>query len=216
MPRASLKGMRAVQASGVLALVIALAACTPIAPEPTPTPTPSATEVKPTPKPTPSISVAPLAIPDCETLLPLDVVAAEFSEYAVFIAETPAGEFTNFLAAPSQATVLAGASPSRACRWGIPNSDGSFGVVAAGISPAQRDALVAELVARGFVESANGAATVLSLGDPNPEGLASAGTTHVFSGDAWIIVEMTNTEASDAVATAVLDSLRTANPALGL
>ena len=196
-------------------VALALAGCAQPAPEAAPTSSPT---VKPTPapSPTPTVTLPPLAIPDCETLVPIDVVHAAFSEYAEFRRETPAGEFQNFLALPSQTTVLTGASPSRACTWAVPNSDGAVQVVAAGISAAQRDALAIELAAAGFVEVVNAGAAVFSLGDPNENGMTSAGTTHILSGDAWIIAEATRTELSDALASGALDALRTANPALGL
>lgn len=216
MPRANLKRMRTVQASGVLALVIALAACTPIAPEPTPTPTPtpSATEVKPTPKPTPSISVAPLAIPDCETLVPLAAAKEAFTESTVYLGELPAGEFVGRQTVPSIPVVLPTASPTRACWWGIPGSDGLFRVVVAGITDAEVSTLQSELAAAGYAETSMGTVTAFELA--GEDAIGSLGTTHLFSGGVWILSDGVSLAQSGAIAGTVLESVRTANPALGL
>ena len=218
MRRANLEGMRRIHVLGATALVVALAGCTSASPEPTspPTssPTSSAIEVKPSPKPTPSISVEPLAIPDCETMVSLATAKDLFSENTEFLGEQPAGEFTGRLTVPSIAVVLSAASPARACLWGIPQSDGLFELVVAGITDAQRATLQGDFTAAGYAETTMGTVTAFELAGENEVG--SVGTTHLFTGDVWIVCDGSSLGLSGSVVGAALDALRTANPALGL
>jgi hypothetical protein len=194
------------------ALVAALAACTPMPPEPTPTM--SETAVKPTPKPTPTVTLPPLAIPDCETLLPLATAKDLFSENTELLAEPSAGEFVGRLPVPSIPVVLSTANPSRACVYGIPQSDGYFELVVAGITDAQRATLEGELAASGFSQTTMGTVTAFELEGENEVG--SVGTTHIFTGDVWIVCDGTSLSLSGVVTGSALDALRTANPALAL
>jgi hypothetical protein len=198
----------------LLALVAALAACAPLPPAPTPTPTTTATEVKPTPKPTPTITVEPLAIPDCETMLPLALAQEYFSENTAFLGEQPASEFTGRQDIPSIPVILASASPARVCYWGIPQSDGLFFVTVAGITDAERATLQGELAAAGYSEATTGTVTAFELEGVNEVG--SVGFTHLFTGDAWILCDGASVSFSGVVAGQALDALRTANPTLGL
>ncbi|CAN5124758.1 hypothetical protein BH11ACT5_BH11ACT5_02700 [soil metagenome] len=215
MPRANLKHMRSIHALIASAvLVVVLAGCTPSAPEPIPSPTPSATEVKPTPKPTPTITVEPLAIPECETLLPLATAKSLFSENTEFLGEQPAGEFVGRQTVASIPVVLSTASPSRACLWGVPNSDGAFQLVVAGITDAEIATLQSELTAAGYSETTMGTVTAFELEGENEVG--SVGTTHLFTGNVWIVCDGSSLHLSGAVVGDALDALRTANPSLGL
>jgi hypothetical protein len=200
---------RALLASVVV--LVALAGCAAEPPAPTPTPTTSATAVKPTPKPTPTTTLPPLAIPDCETLLPLASAKALFGANTEFLGETPAGEYVGRLGVPSEPVVLSTASPARACRWGVPNSDGVFSVVVAGITDAEQATLQAELLTKGYAETSPGTFQLAAEGEAS-----SLGTTQLFSGDSWIIADMTTLDSSAAVAGSALDALRTANPDLAL
>ena len=199
--------MRSIHALGAIALVVALAACTAAPPEPTPTPTTTATGVKPTPKPTPSISVAPLVIPDCETLLQLEVAKAVFGADTVFLGETPASEYVTVTPVPAVPVVLSTASPSRVCRWGIPNSDGVFSLVVAGITDAEGETIRADLTTAGFSEDTTSAVDVYK---------SDAGATYLFSQDALVFSEAPMLDLSVSVSGEGLVALRTANPTLGL
>lgn len=214
MPGATLKRMKRIHLLGALALVVALAGCTPVSPEPTPTPPPTATGVKPTPKPTPTVTVPPLAIPECETMLPLGTAQDLFSENTAFLGEQPAGEFVGRLTVPSIPVVLSTASPARACLWGIPQSDGLFQLVVAGITDAERATLQGELTSAGYAETTMGTVTAFELEGENEIG--SVGTTHLFTGGVWIVCDGSSLHLSGAVVGAALDALRAANPALGL
>ena len=195
-------------------LVAALAACAPV-PQPSPTSTPTQTAVRPTPKPTPTATLPPLAIPQCEELVPLTVAQEVFSPGVELRGETPPSEFVASLAVPAIPVVLSTASPARACRWAVPNSDGVFSLVVAGITDAERETLRAELTADGFAETTTGGVTAFEL-ERDDGGLSSHGATHLFSGDAWILSDNPSLSAARAIADAALASLRTANPALGL
>jgi len=195
------------------ALVAALAACAPITPEPTPTATAT---TKPTlaPSPTPSISLPPLAIPDCENLLPIALARDFFSENTEFLGEQPASEFTGRQEIASLPVVLGTASPSRVCFWGIPNSGGLFWITVAGITDAERATLQGELTAAGYAETTMGTVTAFELEGTNEVG--SVGFTHLFAGDAWIQCDGVSVGFSGQVAGQALDAMRAANPALGL
>ena len=194
-----------------LVVLTALAGCAAEPPAPTPTATPTASAVKPTPKPTPTVTLPPLAIPDCETLLPLATAKALFGANTEFVGETPAGEYVGRLGVASEPVVLSTASPTRACRWGVPNSDGAFSVVVAGITDAEQATLQSELLAKGYAETSPGTFQLAADGD-----VSSLGTTQLFSGDSWIVADMTTLDSSAAVASSALDALRTANPDLPL
>ncbi|MCU1412178.1 MAG: hypothetical protein JWR04_2885 [Rhodoglobus sp.] len=215
MPRATLEHMRSIHALiASTALVVVLAGCTPTAPEPSPSPTASATGVKPTPKPTPSITIPPLAIPDCETILPLATAKELFSENTEYLGEQPASEFAGRQTVASIPVVLSTASPTRACVWGIPQSDGYFELVIAGITAAEVATLQGELTAAGYSQTTMGTVTAFELEGENEVG--SVGTTHLFTGEVWIVCDGSSLHLSGAVAGAALDALRTANPSLGL
>jgi len=194
------------------ALVAALAACTPLPPVVTPSPTPTASAVKPTPKPTPTVTIAPLAIPDCATLLPLATAQNLFSANTAFLGEQPASEFVGRMTVPSIPVVLATASLAKGCLWGIPQSDGLFELVVAGITGAQRATLQAELTAAGYAETEMGTVTAFELAGDNEVG--STGTTHLFTADVWIVCDGTSLSLSGAVTGSALDALRAANPSL--
>jgi hypothetical protein len=184
--------MRSIHALGAVVLVVALAACTPAAP-----------------KPTPTVTVTPLTIPDCETMLPLTVARALFGAKTEFVGETPAAEFVPAGAVPSLPVVMSTASPTRACRWGIPNSDGAFSLLVAAITDAERQTLVGELTAGGFAETTTGALSQYAL-----DGELAA--TYLFSQRALVLSQAPVLDVSASVSDAALDALRTANPSLGL
>jgi len=195
-------------------LVAALAACTPV-PQPDPGPSPTPTAVRPTPKPTPTVTLPPLAIPRCDELLPIVTAREVFSPSVELFAETPASEFVAHIPVQSIPVVLSTASPSRACLWAGPNSDGSFSLVVAGITGTERETLQSELTAEGFTETTTGDVAAFEL-ERDDGGLSSYGATHLFSNDAWILSDNRSLSASRAVAAAALEALRAANPALGL
>lgn len=199
-------------------LALALAGCAAGAPTPsgTPTgkPTSTSTGTKPTPKPTPTVTVPPLAIPDCETLLPLATAKDLFSQNTELIASPAAIEFVGRQTVPSIPVVLSTADPTRACIYGVPQSDGAFEFVVAGITAAQRATLEGELAASGYSQTTMGTVTAYELEGESE--VSSLGTTHLFTGGAWIVCDGTSLSLSGTVTGTVLDALRTANPALGL
>lgn len=190
-----------------LSLVVALIGCTPT---PAPSPTTAASEsasATATPEP------APLGIPECETLLPLALAQANFSENTEFIGEFPANEFGVF-EVPEAAAAVAGASQSRYCLWGVPNSDGAFTLLVAEVSPEDRAAVEAALPAAGFSAVTMGTVTGY---DAEREGeVSTLADTVLFTGDVMIVCNGTSLGLTGVVTGSALDALRTANPTLGL
>lgn len=191
-----------------VAIALLLAGCTPTS-TPIPTGSPSASA---TPSVTPA--AAPLSIPGCETLLPLALAQDLFSDSTEFFGEFPAVQYGGIFEGPEAADALAGASQSRLCRWGVPNSDGAFSLVVAEIAPEDRAALEAALPAAGFSAVTMGTVTGF---DAESEGMVSSlAATHLFTGHVWIVCDGTTLGLTGAVAGSALDALRTANPTLGL
>ena len=196
-----------------LALIgtLALAACTTPTPAPSPSPSISPSGSEGTPTPTPTVTAEPLVIPDCETLLPLESAKAAFSPYTEFSGELSVSEFQHPLAVSSEATVLATANPARACRWGIPKSDGIFALAVAAITADDAAALQGELAEAGFVPTASGTSTSFELEAPEL-GPGGAGVVHLFAGRIWIISDSTALQSANEVADSALEALRAANP----
>ena len=206
-----------------LTLVAVLAACTPgpspsATPEAKPKPTTSASKPTASPTATPSATAAPapapLTLPDCETMLPIATARDLFSENTEFLGEIAPTDFVARLSVPSLPSVLAAASPARGCFWGVPQSDGLFQLVVASITAGQRATLEGELAGSGYSTATMGTVTGYDLEGMNEVG--STGTTHLFTGEVWIVCDGTSVGLSGAVAGSALDALRTGNPTLGL
>jgi hypothetical protein len=190
-------------------LLVVLAGCAPAppaSPEPSTAPPETAT---PTATPEP----APLGIPECETLLPLALAQDHFSQNTEFLGEYPAGEF-GVDGVPEVAAAVAGASQSRYCVWGVPNSDGAFGLLVAEVSAEGRAAVEAALPAAGFSAVTMGTVTGY---DAEREGeVSTLADTLLFTGDVMIVCSGTSLDLTGVVTGSALDALRTANPTLGL
>lgn len=205
---------RGAQLLAATALVAALGGCylthlRPPTPDPTETPTSveSATET-----PTPDPVVEPLTIPDCTTLLTEVKAQSIFDPATVFLEEVVPTAYTPwFESAPVQAAI-SGVTNASACWFGIPESDGSFFFMVAEIDATTRTQIEAGLDAEGFSSVAMGTVTARELGVPDNY----QAETHLFTGDVWIISDGPTLEITGGVAGAVLDSMRTANPTLGL
>jgi hypothetical protein len=200
--------MRSVVSIAVVTLAL-LAGCTP-SPSTTPVPSeapPESTTPSATPEP------APLGIPECETLLPLALAQAHFSENTEFIGEFPPNEFGVF-EVPEAGAAVAGASQSLYCLWGVPFSDGAFTLLVAEVSPADRAAVEAALPAAGFSAVTMGTVTGY---DAEREGeVSTLADTVLFTGDVMIVCNGTSLDLTGVVTGSALDALRTANPTLGL
>lgn len=194
-----------------LGVVVALVGCTPT---PAPPPTSGASEpATATPTATSEPTVEPLAIPDCETLLPLADAQALFSASTEFFGEFAAAQF-GVDGVPEAATALAGAGQWRFCGWGVPSSDGAFTLLVAEITPGDRAALEAALTAAGFTAVTMGTVTGY---DAEREGeVSTLADTLLFTGDVMIVCNGTTLALTGAVTASALDALRTANPTLGL
>jgi hypothetical protein len=195
------------------ALLIALSGCGPSAPEPTPSataePSPPAT-----PSPTPTPTAEPLTLSGCEQLLPLDLAKSLFSANTEFLGEFPPAEFGGHFEIPEIASAIAAAPQARLCRWGVPNSDGAFTLLVAELDASDQAPLVAALTTAGFTSTTMGTVTAMEL---EREGMVSLeGTTHLFTGDVWILCDGTSVSLTGAVAGSALDALRNDNPTLGL
>ena len=197
-------------------LVAALAGCTPEA-APTPTPTATATpttSAAPTPTATPTPTAEPaaaLVVPGCETLLSLDQLKSVTTNQSVeFLGERSIDDLDS---QPWIETAMRAGDPTRLCAWGRPNSDGGVRVYVAGLASTDRDALMASLTAEGYSSVTMGTVTGM---EKEVVGDSEQGGTYLFTGEAWIGVPGFVTSFTGSVAGIVLDSLRTANPGLGL
>ena len=214
----------------VLVLTVALAGCTPDTPTPgsassaPPTSSPTATAgtqtatatptAKPAPSAVPSPSAPPapaaLVIPPCETLLTLDQAKEGRSPNTVFIGEFGIDDFDS---EPWVATARHAATLTRFCVWGVPNSDAGFSVTVGELGEADRAALMSSLAADGFSSLTMGTVTGMEYEAANDDDI---GGTHLFAGNVWIHVPGFRPSSTGRIAGLVLDSMRTANPALGL
>jgi hypothetical protein len=200
--------MRAFVSIAAVTLML-LVGCTPVPTAPTQTPSGTPSEATPTATPEP----APLGIPECETLLPLALAQAHFSENTEFIGEFPPNEF-GVSGVPEAAAAVAGASQSRYCIWGVPFSDGAFTLLIAEVSPEDRAVVEAALPAAGFSAVTMGTVTGY---DAEREGeVSTLADTVLFTGDVMIVCNGTSLDLTGVVTGSALDALRTANPTLGL
>ena len=194
------------------AAVALLAGCTP-----TPAPVVSGSPAEP---PTPTETVVPtaepaaLSIPDCETLLPIALAKSAFAESTEFLDETVPTEYYPWFQIPAVNTAIASVTVARSCWWGIPNSDGSFFLLVAEITPETRASIETALTAEGF--SSVSMATVTGRENEREGGVGYEAETHLFTGDVWILADDGTLDVSGIVAGSALDALRTANPTLGL
>jgi hypothetical protein len=150
----------------------------------------------------------------CEELLTLAEARALFSDNTEFFGEFPGSDIFDRFEMPEVPVAIAAAAQSRTCRWGVPNSDGSFALMVAEITSAERATLTAALGAAGFATSTTGPVTTFEL---ERDGMVSTeSAVHLFTGDVWILSEGTGLGVSGPVAVSALDALRAANPTLGL
>ena len=197
-------------------VLIALAGCVPAAVEPSAAPSPRAS-AEASATQTPDAAPEPLAISECETMLPLILARQVLSANTEFLGESAAADFGGWFAVPEIQAALTSAPQSRLCRWGVPNSDGTFALVVAELPAAEQAAVIGALIAAGFVSSTSGAETsgtetMLRL---EQEGIVSLeAQTHIFTGDVWVLVDGTSGELTDTVSGFALDVLRAANPTL--
>lgn len=196
-----------------LMLATLLGGCAP-SPAGTGSPAPSESAPSATPTATTDPEPAPLTILECETLLPIALAQSSFGAATEFFGEFPAADLGSSFDVTETQDALASAQQARLCRWGVPNSDGSFALVVAQITPESRSALEAALASAGFSSVTMGTVTGL---EAEREGMVSLeAATHLFTGDVWILGDGTTLPLTGVVAGSALDALRTANPSLSL
>ena len=147
-------------------------------------------------------------------MLPLAIARDNFSANTELLGEPAASDFQGREDVASIRTVLAAASDSRVCYWGVPQSDGLFFVTVAVVTPAQRATLESDLASAGYAQTTMGTVTAYELDGMNE--VSSLGFTHLFTGDAWIHVDGASVSFSGVIAGQVLDVMRAANPTFGL
>lgn len=207
------RGRVTVVAASAVVTLLALAGCVPSgssstssSPSSTPTSTPASTpQVTSTPLPTPD----PLIIPGCDTLLPLSTAKSLFSDGTQVLDDSNTVPIRgNEL--PEVAIVIADATITKNCIWGIPNTDGFFGVVVTDISVTDAADLKSALLSGGYTGATSSNLTTLEFAtDADVSGRAD---THFITGDLWIHVTGTSLDLTTTVANNVLDELRLANP----
>jgi hypothetical protein len=192
-------------------MVIALAGCAPTGAEPSATAEPPAS---PTPSASPTPTPEPLTIVACESLLPIDQAREVFGDDTEFLGERPPTESGGWFPIAEIDSALADATQAKACSWGVPNSDGVFTLHAVEVTAEQRTGLESALAADGFSESTAGTVTTFEKTGENE--LGPIASTHLFTGDLWLMSNANDLSTTGPVATAALDALRVANPTLGL
>ena len=201
-------------------MVIGMAGCAAGSESPTPTETvtvtttPSPSSAPPSPAPSGS-GAAGRSIPDCETLVPLDVVQAQPGwERYEFVGQYLDAAEPAPLPGPVASEVAAGARSRQDCIWGVPNSDSGMGVDILQIDEAAQSKLVSALAAApdeytSF--SIDGHDAFLTHA---PWGIGEGVVVYAFDGGVWVV--MGGHEYDQQVATAVvgsaLDGIRAANP----
>ncbi|MBH0052902.1 hypothetical protein I6E74_01805 [Salinibacterium sp. SWN139] len=168
---------------------------------------PSSAPTEPTAEPTPVVEQ--LVIPECSTMVPLDVAKSSFSESTVLLAEE------NFLdvnewSMPEEAAAISNASVAKDCWWGVPRGDGFFGLAVIDIDSTHRATLASALLDEGAVETALGSVTVLNV--LTLSGLNDIYDTHYFADDVWIHGTANSDRLSTKLADAALEQIRVANP----
>ena len=199
---------------GAVVGILGVAGCSAEAPEATPSATVTVTAPASPSASTPSPEATPLSIPDCQTLVPLDVVQSQpsWSGFA-FIGQYDDAAEAVAVPGPLAAEVAEGASSRRDCLWGVPSSDNAVAVHVLTIEQADQDRLVAAL--EGAPEEYTGSeisgATAFST--QAPVGIGEGTIVYAFEDGAWII--MSGHDDDPAVASAVigtaLESIRAAN-----
>ncbi|MDJ0333737.1 hypothetical protein QMG83_00720 [Salinibacterium sp. G-O1] len=206
--------MRVAAACAGVAVALGLTGCAPSGPTPTPTPTaePFTASAVPTATASPTGAPAALAIPECEAMVSIELARASFSEFTEYLGELSTAVYLADLASPELVAASAGATPARACLWGVPNSDGGFTLfVGSGVDGAR---IQAELIAEGFSSVTMG--TVTAMEATFDTVIGSRADTHLFTGDVWIVAHGTDLSLSGMIAGAALDAMRAANPSFDL
>ncbi len=193
---------------------LALGGCAPAGPFPTATPSaqPFTATAVPTATASPTAAPAELVIPECEAMVSIELARASFSEFTEYLGELSTAVYLADLADPELIAASEDAAPTRACLWGVPNSDGGFTLfVGSGVDgPRIRAALTAD----GYSSVTMGTVTAMEKSFETEVG--SRANTHLFAGEVWIIAYGTSLSLSGTVAGSALGALRTANPTLGL
>lgn len=198
------------------ALIATLTACTiTIAPPSAPTSTePSAIAEEPSssPEPEPEAEPQPLSLPGCADLITVAQAQSLLSPTAEFIGEEPVSGYTPWYQVPAVTAAVSALTEARLCFWAVPNSDFGFEVLVAKVDAATRATVEAALPAEGFASAVVGARTIWSKGI---EGDYTA-ETHQFDGDLWIIANAGSLDITGVAADYAFESVRAANPTLGL
>ncbi len=209
--------MRAQVVLGVVVLSVLLAGCVDSSGTSSPTATPSSSasgSPTPTSEPTVEPVAEPLEIPGCEVMVPLAFAKEQFSPSTEFFGELNAAEYSFRIEVAGAPEVLSSAEVSRACSWGVPNSDGSFSLAVASITADMRASVEAALAAGGFTSVALGTVTGFETEFYGDVSVVSA--TYLFTGDVMIVSNGTGVALTGSIAGSALDALRTANPTLSL
>lgn len=162
---------------------------------------------EPTAEPTPVLE--PLVLPECSTMVPLDVARSWLSHNTILSIDEDF--FTaNEWFMPEEAAVISNASLVKNCVWAVPRSDGFLFLKVFDVHPADGATLAAALVDDGAVETTMGDVTVLRL--LTLGGLNDLTDTHYFVDDIWVHSNANSDEVSTWIADAALEQIRVANP----
>ncbi|MPV48831.1 MULTISPECIES: hypothetical protein [unclassified Pseudactinotalea] len=209
---------RRVRAAAVL-LCLTVAGCSATsAPEPPPAVTtldpPTATR---TPEAAASSSIEPdleaMAIPPCETLLPIEKVRSTFADDAEYFESDSGVPLSERMPSPEANAAMAQATHELDCLWGLPGSDVGFTIDVAIVPTGALEELVPTLHAGGFTEAPLGGGRSFTHALDDDSGLWV--TVYAFDGNAWVTYIGMGLAATAAGLTAeVLANLQAANPGL--
>ncbi|MBH0097877.1 hypothetical protein I6E68_01845 [Salinibacterium sp. NSLL150] len=202
--------VRAIVASaGAFLVALSLAGCTPESPadgDATP-PAPAVTS-----EPETDPVVAPLVIPECDALLSISTARFLYTDNTELIEEETPGQARNFQEVPITTidTILANATESRQCLWGIPSSDSFFTLAIADISEDDAIALETETLAASYSGLRGGNFSMFSLHVDGPVG--PVGSNHFVIDDLWLYSTAYDLPATITVVDSALLQIRNANP----
>lgn len=198
-----------IAAASAALIVLTLAGCVQAETQTATEPSAAAPTASTEPSADPTPVVEPLVLPECSTMVPLDLARSWLSRDTILSIDEDF--FTaNEWFMPEEATVISNASLVKNCVWAVPRSDGFLLLKIFDVDPAEGATLAAALVDDGAVETTMGDVTVLKL--LTLGGLNDLTDTHYFIDDIWVHSNANSDEVSTWIADAALEQIRVANP----
>src|SRR5699024_9196847 len=152
-------------------------------------------------------------IPDCETLLPIDVVRSEFADEAQYFDFDAGVPLSERMPSPEANEAMAQAASELDCLWGLLESDVGFTLDVAIIPESAREEFIPSLRDGEFTEAPLGSAQSFTHALDNDSGLWV--TMYAFDGNAWVTyIGMGRSDTAADLTGQALENLKAANPGL--